>query len=133
MDVIKIMIDLYYTPKITTKEDEYTNKFYLTIEYVNHAICMQMPKTNYRLGKCCIRYYETKPIGDFIEQLQNNEECQFFVNDPFTFRMIVNKTINIYHEEVNLKISIKNTECTRQQLIDAMYDYYDFMFSYCDD
>jgi len=128
MDVMKLVLDVYYTPIISTLQTE-NNKFYLIFEYPSNTIKLQMSLPDYRYGKSFSKIYLTDNIYTFIENLTQNINDELVLTDPFDLKFIINQN-DIHVESENINFTIKNTESFRQQLIDATIEYYDFVYSY---
>lgn len=123
------MIDIYYTPIISTFEED--KKFYLNIVYPSNTIKLQMSLPDFRYGKSYSIIYLTEEIELFIKNLYENINSKIHTIKPFDLKIILDDDhINIIHEEVNMNIKIKNTECSRDQLADTMLKYLDFITFY---
>lgn len=133
MDVIQIMLNLYYTPQLKSIEDD--DQFYLQIIYPQHQINMRMPTLSVsRYGKSFSPIYDTQSIINVINQIDQNEETQLILKDPFDFNLTVNKNnVIISCDDIQMTITIKNTEAIRQQLLNVLSHYYEFMSFYSPD
>lgn len=132
IDVIKLITDVYYTPIISSLEEE--NKFYLNFEYPSHSIKLQMSRPDFRYGKGLRKIYLTEGIKTFINALNQNVESELCTNEPFNLKITLNPDyIYIIHEEVNMKIQISNTDLCRDQLRDAMIKYWNYVDMYDDE
>ena len=133
MDVIQIMINLYYTPQLKSIEDD--NQFYLQMIYPQHQINMRVPLLSVsRYGRSYRPIYDTDSIINIINQIDQNEETQLLLKDPFDFNLTVNKNnVIISCDDIQMTITIKNTETIRQQLINVLSHYYEFMCFYSPD
>jgi hypothetical protein len=133
MDVIQIMLNLYYTPQLKSIEND--DQFYLQIIYPQHQINMRVPPLSVsRYGKSYRPIYDTQTIINVINQIDQNEETQLILKDPFDFNLTVNKNnVTILVNDIQMTITIKNTEAIRQQLLDVLSHYYEFMSFYSPD
>ena len=96
---------------------------------------MRMPLLSVsRYGRSYRPIYDTDSIINVINQINQNEETQLLLKDPFDFNLTVNKNnVTIRCDDIQMTITIKNTESIRQQLIDVLSHYYEFMSFYSPD
>jgi len=137
IDVLKLITDVYYTPIITSFEEEH--RFYCVFTYPSHTIKLRIPPCNYRLGKSMSRCYLYEEVEVFIECLKQNIDGKIHMTEYFDLQIILDKDyihiihkdeINISHKNVQIDIKIRNTENSREQFASALFPYIDYMVFY---
>ena len=137
IDVLKLIADVYYTPLITSFEEEH--RFYCVFTYPSHTIKLRIPPCDYRLGKSYSRCYLYKEVETFIECLKQNIDGKIHMTDYFDLQITVGKDyINIIqkddvsfnHKTNQMDIKICNTENSRCQLAEALIPYIEYMIFY---
>jgi hypothetical protein len=131
IDVIKLIVDIYYTPKIDWFESDDKN-FYITFTYPSNTITLQISRPDYRFGKGMRKWYITDNIKSFINYLNENKPNELLLINPFNLRITFDKD-NIQFVIEHVDIDIKNTELCRKQLIDVMIAFKDYVEMYDDD
>ncbi len=125
IDVIRIIVELYYTPILTSNIKD--TKFYINFEYPFGNIKLQLPHIANRFGKST--RYLTEHIDTFIKAIDNNIKGKLEMINPFLLDINIDKNnINFNNEEID--INIKNTDKSRNQLINVMNEYLDYMECY---
>ena len=134
-DVFKLIADLYYTPIITSFEEEH--RFYCVFTYPSHKLQLRIPPCNYRYGKSMCTIYLYEEIEVFIECLNENIKGKIHMTAYFDLQIVLNKEyIHIIQgDEINKNLNIidfkiVNTENSRKQLADALYSYIEYMIFY---
>jgi hypothetical protein len=131
IDVIKLIVDLYYIPIIKTFiiEDENSNKkFYMGLTYPSYTIKINIPKPNVSQcrGRIC---YETKNFDAFWFKLKANEvyilEGENELNEDEIKIKLTSKNIRIINE--NTTIDLPNTDLIRDQILDVIYYYIEYL------
>ena len=131
MDVLSLIIELYFAPVITSHEKE--NKFYLTITYPTNAIALQLPPTDYVTGKSWSRHYKTEDVEKFIQCLVDGIDGSLWLqgNDNKVTLSAKGQCIRISWDGAEShKVCLRNTDQCRKSFIDIMWKYYEFMDSY---
>jgi hypothetical protein len=137
IDVLKLITDIYYTPIITSFEEEH--RFYCVFTYPSHTIKLRIPPCDYRLGKSFSKCYLYEEVEVFIECLKQNingkihmtEYIDLQINlDKDYINIIYKDDINILYKSIQTDIKICNTENSREQLASALFPYIDYMIFY---
>lgn len=132
IDVINMIIDIYYTPIIKSFEQYisfYRSDFYLEFFYPTHhfKIKMSLPHTKSSKGST---WYVTDQINEFIGALEDNENYTLYLTHPSDLDFILDENyIHVINEDVHMKI--KNTEKLRNELVYVIYQYKEFVESQC--
>ena len=133
IDVIKLMVDVYYTPIIETliiddDNNKYSNKkFYMILTYPSHTIKIHIPRPcisqKSRGGLC----YESKNITAFWHKLNNyhTQEGNNQLNEDEIKIKLTSKNICIISEHTT--IDLPNTEIIRGQILDVIYYYIEYL------
>ena len=126
IDVIKLMVEVYYTPIIETLILD--NKFFMILTYPSHTIKINIPKPNIsqcRSGIC----YETKNFDAFWFKLKANDfyplEGKNDLNEDELKIKLTPKNISIINE--NTTIDLPNTEIVRTQILNVIYYYIEYL------
>lgn len=114
-DIAPLIIELYYTPLLDS-----------IIENRNFFIIVKYPTITLKFNIGYPRWwasYDTSDIYGFIDTLSNNIHEQLH---------LTNSTIVLYQEDIRFigvdnTIMIKNTDAFRQQLINILTKYIDFV------
>lgn len=137
IDVLKLISDIYYTPIITSIEEEH--RFYFLFTYPSHTIKLRIPPCDYLLGKSYSKCYLYEEIEIFIECLKQNIDDKIHFTEYFNLQIILNEDyikiihkddINISNNNIRMEIKINNTENSREQLSSALFSYIDYMIFY---
>ena len=137
IDVLKLIANIYYTPMITSIEEDH--RFYLLFTYPSHTIKLRIPPCDYRLGKSYSRCYLYEEVEVFIECLKQNINGKIHMTEHFDLEIILNKdNINIIHKDdiditsknVQIDLKIHNTENSREQFSNALFLYIEYMIFY---
>jgi len=127
IDIMKLLIDIYYTPIINSFIEE--NIFYCLFTYPSHIIKLHIPPCNYELGKSFARNYLYEDIEFFIEYLKQNVDGKIHMNQSFDFQIVLDKEyihiirkddINLVKKNDAINIKIFNTKNSREQLINGL-------------
>jgi len=137
LDVLKLIIDIYYTPLITSFEEEH--RFYCLFTYPSHSIKLRIPPCDYKLGKSYSRCYLYEEMETFIEFLKQNVDGKIQMTEYIDLQLILDKDyihiinkddVNMTHKSIQTEIKICNTENSRGQLTNALLPYIDYMIFY---
>lgn len=137
IDVLKLIADTYYTPIITSFEED--NRFYCAFTYPSHSIKLLIPPCDYILGRSFSRCYSYEEVEIFIECLKQNIDGKIHMTEHFDLQIILDKNYihiihkdNILYESNNVITDIKivNTEKSREQFSTALFPYIDYMVFY---
>ena len=131
IDVIKLMVGLYYTPIIESlidgEKDEY-KQFTMVFTYPSHTIKIQIPMPCIsicgRSGLC----YESKNYDAFWYILKANDFSQEEKSELSENELKIKLTpdnISIINE--NTTINLPNTEIVRDQILDVLYYYIEYL------
>lgn len=137
IDVFKLIADVYYTPIITSYEEDH--RFYMIFTYPSHTITLRIPPCGYTLGRSYSRCYKYEEVETFIRCLQENIDGKIHMTEYFDLQIILDRDyiniihkdeININHKHMQMDIKIHNTENSREQFASALFPYIDYMVFY---
>jgi len=99
------------------------NKFYMKIEYPSHEIKLRFP-----YNSDCITYkYVFKSIEEFIEELGKDEGMSYLQLASNFYIYLSEYKIRFEHKKIHIKI--KNTQFIRDNLIDVLISYLEYLAS----
>src|SRR5437867_4150520 len=89
IDVLKLIADIYYTPIITSFEEDH--RFYCLLTYPSHTIKLLIPPCDYRLGKSFCRCYKYEEVETFIECLNQNINGKIHMMEHLDLQITIDK------------------------------------------
>jgi hypothetical protein len=123
MDVIKLLIDYYYTPIITTVIEHFN--FYLILTYPSFSTKLELSKPFEHQYKGS-QWYPVGSVEAFITSLLNNKNAVYHTENHFIVKIsIINNYIKVEHSHTT--VNINNTETVRLQLVEALKTYITYL------
>lgn len=119
-DIMKLVIDIYYTPIIKSKILDDT--FFIILNYPSHKIKLKIHKPGISMFNRGGIGYDYKDIIIFLDKMhQENCELEF---DSITINV---KDLHLYIINENTTIKLSNTENVRNQLNDVLDSYIEYL------
>jgi hypothetical protein len=122
MDVIKLIIDEYYTPEVYSFEEE--NRFYVMFEYPWGETKLEMPLPKGSDFACIL--YEIFEVEMFIEDIKNNVPSKICLTTPEKLTITLDE-FHICISREYFTVKIKNTQRFRKQFEDVMIEYVEYV------